>query len=345
MRKILYGAVAVVAVVGGCAAASHLPTLQSQQIPASAPLTIPENVAIRLPAFQRGIDVDAYTWPGQDFSAAAAAVVAYAKKLHANSLSISFPCFMSNRRSSAVFATNRTPTPTELGLFVADAERAGFYTSVRPLLSEFQIGGNRTTWRPANMSAWFASYRRFLLPYARMAQANKVGMFIVGAEFSKFGRSRLWNGLDRALAKVFRGKLAYSSNGPGDLSWSSGGRVALKAVDAYPPLQAPTKRAWEAYDRRLPRRAILSELGIPAFNGAWRMPWANRLPGRRFNPRVQVNWFLAACAAAKATRLRGIYFWTLPLSTKFPMTTKVHPGAWAYSVGAAAIAHCFGRAK
>jgi hypothetical protein len=345
MRKILYGALVAVAVIGGCSAVSHLPALQSRQIPESARLTVPENVAIRPPAFQRGIDVDAYTYPKQDFSFAAATVVAYAKKLHANSLSISFPFFMSNRKSSTVFASPRTPTPTELGLLIADAERAGLYVSLRPLLSEYQIGGNRTIFRPVHMAAWFASYRRFLLPYAQMAQTTKVGMFIVGAEFSDFGRAPQWNKLDRALQKVFHGKLAYSNNGTVHLSRSTGGRFTTKTVDAYPSMNKYLLHGWTAFDRRLPRGTIISEIGISAFNGAWRMPWVHKPQNKPLDPRVQVRWFRAACHAAKATGLRGIYFWALPLGAKFPRTTQATPGAWAYSVGAVAISRCFGRAK
>ncbi|HYK34283.1 MAG TPA: hypothetical protein VEV63_20085 [Streptosporangiaceae bacterium] len=345
MRKILYGALTAVVVIGGCGAVSHLPALQSQQIPESARLTVPENVAIRPPAFQRGIDVDAYTYPEQDFSYAAATVVAYVKKLHANSLSISFPFFMSNRQSSTVFASPRTPTPTELGLFIADAERAGLYVSIRPLLTEYQIGGDRTTFRPVHMSAWFASYRRFLLPYARMAQTAKVGTFIVGAEFSNFGRAPLWNRLDRALKKVFHGRLAYSNNGTMHLSESTGGRFTTKAVDAYPSMNRYLRHGWMAFDRKLPRGTIISELGISAFKGAWRTPWAHKPTTKPLDPRVQVRWFRAACHAAKANRLGGIYFWALPLGATFPRTTAATPGAWAYSVGAVTIARCFGRAK
>lgn len=336
MRKTWYGALAVIAVMG-CTAVSHSHAFQSQRTTASAQ----ENSAVRAPAFQRGIDVDAYTYRGEDVSAAAAAVVAYVKQLRANSLSISFPFFMKSRRSSDVFATQATPTPAQLGLFIADAERARLYVSIRPLLSEFQIGGNRTTWRPGNLRAWFASYRRFLLPYAWMAQSRKVGMFFVGAEFQRFGRSPLWNSLDRALARVFHGRLAYSSNGPEQLARSTGGRAARKTFDAYPPMNPPFLRGWKAYDRRLPRRTILTELNIGAWDGAWRAPWQIRLQHRRFNPRVQARWFTAVCQAARATRLRGIYFWTLALLVKNSPPTPRHPGAWAHSAGAAAIARCF----
>ena len=341
MRKTLYGALVALVFIGACTVAPHLQAHQPQRTPASSKPTTPENAGIRPPAFQRGIDVDAYTSPKQDFSAAAAAVVAYAKSLNANSLSISFPFFMTNRQSSTVFATPRTPTPAELALFVADAERAGLYVSIRPLLSEYQIGGNRTTWQPANMSAWFASYTQFLLPYARMAQASKVGMFFVGAEFAQFGGSPLWNGLDQALARVFHGRLVYSNNGPAQLSPSNGGLHTFQTVDAYPPINPPFLAGWEGYDRALPTGTILTELGIAAWDNAWRAPWEHRPRGQQFDPQIQASWFSAACQAAKATGLGGIYFWALGLQVKFPMASTATPGAWAHSAGATAIAACF----
>jgi len=355
MRKLFYSALVAIVFVGGFTAAAHLHWFQLRpisasstqipaspsHIPASPPLTVPENAAaLHAPAFQRGIDVDAYTYPKLDFSAAAAAVVAYVKQLNANSLSISFPFFMSSRQSSQVFATPKTPTPDQLGLLIADAEHAGLYVSIRPLLSEYQIGGNRTRWVPADMSAWFASYQQFLLPYARMAEASKVGMFIIGAEFQQFADSPLWNSLARALAKVYHGRLAYSNNGPGQLSQSTGGLYTFKTVDAYPPMNPPFLSGWQAYDRGLPTGTILTEVGIGAWDGAWRAPWQHRQRNQQFDPQVQAGWFSAACQAAKATRLGGIYFWTLGLLPNLP-PTPLHPGGWAHGVGADAIARCF----
>lgn len=343
MRKIVYGALAAVVIVGGCTAVSHLQVLQSRQIPPSPPLTIPEDVAIAAPAFQRGIDVDGYTYGKQNFTTAAADVVNYVKKLNANAIAISFPIFMSSRTSSRIFTTARTPSPAELSLMVADAERVGLYVSLRPLLSESHIGGNRTRWRPAHMSAWFASYQRLLLPYARMAQANKVGTFFVGAEFSQFGRSQFWRGLDRALRKVFRGRLAYANNTTRHLLGSSGGSGVVQTVDAYPPMKPPLVRGWESFDRQLPRGTVVSELSISAFSGAWRKPWEHKARNQPLDPQAQVSWFSAACQAAKATGLRGIYFWALPLGGKYPRTRPRTPGAWAFSAGANAITRCFGQ--
>jgi hypothetical protein len=55
---------------------------------------------------------------------------------------------------------------------------------------------------------------------------------------------------------------------------------------------------------------------IAAVRGAYSTPWRNHWPGARLAPAVQANWFGAACRAAAATHLRGIYFWALDLSPK-----------------------------
>jgi hypothetical protein len=341
-RRLAGMAVIVLVILVGCAAISHLSALQPQQIPASPPVVIPVSKGVHQPAFQRGIDVDAYTSPQQNFSAAAAAVVAYARSLNANSISISFPFFMTDRYSSQVFATSRTPSPDVLALLVEDAERAGLYVSIRPLLSESNIGGSRVYWKPADPAAWFASYQEFLLPYAQMAQHDKVGEFIVGAEFAAFGDSPRWTGLDRAIATVFHGTIGYSNNDTRGLTSATGGLLAFKNVDAYHRIWPPFLPGWQRFDRQLPSGTVLTEVGISAYAGAWRHPWVHRSLGEPLAPMVQAAWFTAACKAAMTTGLRGIYFWTLPLSTRFASTSAATPGAWANSPGAAAIARCFG---
>ena len=111
--------------------------------------------------------------------------MAYIKSLQANSVSISFPFFMAGPSSSAVYAKNTTPSPAQLAVLVNNAEAAGLYVSIRPLLDESTLGRSRVHWSPDDPAAWFVSYQRFLLPYAAMAQREKVPEFIVGTELSK----------------------------------------------------------------------------------------------------------------------------------------------------------------
>lgn len=290
---------------------------------------------------QFGIDIDAYTYPGQNIPAAAAADMAYITSLHANSVMISFPFFAA--RPSTVTARKSTPTPAALGEIVTAAQRAHLFVLIRPLLDESSLGKSRVVWTPPNMRTWFASYRKFLLPYAAMAQRLHVPEFAVGAEMSQFEWAPRWNGLDRALARVYHGRLVYA------LNWTTakrgvhgGGRAATDTVDAYAPETGNLTQGWEAYDRLLPPGTVETEVSIDAIRGAYRAPAKWHWNASVIDQSVQVRWFTAACKAAQVTHLRGIYFWSIVLSTsptRYPTISA--QGAWSGGRGATAVRACF----
>jgi hypothetical protein len=308
--------------------------------------------SVSAPAVQLGIDIDFYTYPGQDVVAAAAQDVRYAKSLHANAISLSFPFFTPGPRSSTVQGTNATPSPAELAEVASVAEQANLYVSIRPLLdqSSTSIGTSRTKWKPAHPQAWFASYRKFLMPYAAMAQRARIPEFIDGAEFTAFGGSGLWNGLVTALQQVYKGKLVYANNWGISLAGNGGGGV-IESVDSYHPLKVPVHASlaqllagWRAYDQTLPPGSVETEIGIAAVPGAYAVPYQNYWNGARLEPNVQTRWFTAACDAAAATKLGGIYFWALGLGQPLlTPPTKADPTSWVDGPGAKAISRCFQR--
>jgi hypothetical protein len=333
--KVCLAAAALAVLIAGCTAASHIKALQPAAPPKSPPLRVP----VVRPAVQLGVDIDAYTYPGQDVAKAAQQDIGYIANLHANAVMISFPFFMDGPDSVSVHATAATPTPAQLAVIVQDAAQAGLYVAIRPLLDETSLGTARTGWSPARKSAWFASYRTFLLPYAAAAQANHVQEFIVGAEFSRFARSRYWNLLDAALRRVYTGTLAFANNWGGTFLVGAGGNVA-ETVDAYHPLSPPLLAGWEAFDRALPAGTVETEVGIAAVSGAYRAPYRHSWPVSVLDPAMQATWFSDACRAALATHLGGIYFWAIGLGDPSG-PTLADQGAWAHSAGAAAIAQCF----
>jgi hypothetical protein len=341
MKKLLVGALALITLVAGCTGIARLKALRPAAVPQSPQLEIPEPVTVHRPAFQRGIQIDAYTYSGQDVLAAAVTDVSYIKSLHANAVMISFPYFVTGRQSTTAFATSQTPTPAELAIIIDRAEQAGLYVAIRPLLDETSLSESRVHWAPPDLAAWLASYRLFLKPYAQMAQRQRVGEFVVGAEFSKFQNSWRWNALDRSLRTWYHGTLAYANNARVNLTQASGGRVALKTVDIYPKLPPPFLASWIRYDRGLPRGTVASEVGIAAIAGAWHKPWVHDWPATQLDLQEQVHWFSAACHAAIATHLHGIYFWSLPLSTSLLGPSLTRQIDWAHSPGAAAISGCY----
>ncbi len=200
---------------------------------------------------QLGIDVDAYTYKGQDIPVAARAVVKYALSLHANAISVTFPFFMNGPHAPTVTKRQSTPTPHEMAVITRIAEAQGLYVVFRPLLDETSIDREfRGNMQPSNPARWFASYRRFLLPYARLAQRSGAQEFVVGTELSSLYNSPRWNPIDAALRRVYHGTLAFDSNwyGVSNLG-GAGGKGLTEGVDAYPAIPVDLKQGWETYDR------------------------------------------------------------------------------------------------
>ena len=334
--------------VGGCTAAAHLKVLQPPSAPSLLPpspsspsrLSLPQDLPALLSAtaFQRGIDVDFYTYPGQNVAAAAAVTVSYARSLHANAIGISFPFFMTSRHAAGVHAGAATPTPGQLATVIIAARRAGMRVTLRPLLDEKALGRSRADLLPVNQAAWFASYQRFLIPYLVMAQQLQVSQFITGAELQQFSRSRRWDELDASVRRIYHGQLGCSDN----FHFRHGGcGTAAQLVDAYQPLQPPLAAAWRSYDATFPRGTVLAEVGIAAAYGAWLKPWLINWPSSVLDPAMQAQWFTDACRAATAAHLGGIYFWSLGLSVQQTGPTLADEFQWAHSAGASAISRCF----
>jgi hypothetical protein len=350
-RAALAAGLAMAAIVGGCAAISQVSGLRPPAEAAYQAAHPPQVQFVRQPAPRRqlGIGVDFYTYPGQNVAADAAKTVAYVKSLHANALSVSFPYFMRGQHSAAVFATTETPTPADLAILAGTAEEAGLYVSLRPLLDNYSIGTSRTAWKPARIAPWFASYQKFLMPYAEMAQQTRIPEFIDGSEFSLFGRSPRWDKLVAAIRRVYTGTIAYDSNWGIPLT-GNGGRGVQEGVDAYQPMPVPASAsvaqltvAWASYDHTLPPGTVQLEVDIAAVPGAYARPFkVAQWHETRLVPSVQVRWFTAACNALVRENLGGIYFWGVGLgqSTSTP-PGLADPGAWIDSPGAVAISACF----
>jgi hypothetical protein len=305
---------------------------------------------------QLGIDLDYYLdSPARSVPAIAAADVAYVRSLHANALSVSFPFFMHGPDATTVYGSARTPTPAELAVLVSDAEKAGLYVSIRPLLDEKSLHypGGRTKWTPVDMAAWFASYEAFLQPYAQMAEREHVPEMFTGVEFNEFLHSAYWGRLDAYLRRYYHGTLAYSDSRNWELpsAWTDSHGV-IQEVDAYKPIRLPPNasiatltRKWDGYLGHGLHHITISELGISAQDGAYYQPYSVQWFRGTLDPEIQVRWFTAACNAA-ARYGDGLYFWSINFANQFAVPPgPAYPAAFIDSPGAQAIAACFQRLR
>ncbi len=124
----------------------------------------------------RQFGIDVYwvantTDPAAVVSAKARRIINYAVGLHANSISLSFPFYTDGVRSDALFARKTTPSPADIAIFLSAAVKSRIRVMLRPILNEdnlFKQHAWRGAIKPAHRAAWFASYTKLLLPYAKV---------------------------------------------------------------------------------------------------------------------------------------------------------------------------------
>ena len=332
-KKAMLLMAALAVLIVGCTTASHMKALH----------TPPVKPPVRHTGMLRGIAMDWYASPGQHTAQIADIDVRYVLRLHADAISISFPFFTTSAASSFVYASPQTPNTRSLAILISKAERAGLYVMLRPLMDEKALGKCRCEWIPPVTATWFASYRRFLEPYVSMAARLHVPQFVLGTEFTRFQHDHQWKLLRTWLAKRYQGKIAYADNGLYGLS--HGAAIPRQTIDAYPSHLTRSgsglRQGWLGYARALPHKAVLSEVGIGAIKGAWRQPWVHHWPASHLDLKVQARWFAAACHAAAAAHLGGIYFWPLNFGQSFTGPTLDNQGNWAGSPAARAISSCY----
>jgi Glycoside Hydrolase Family 113 len=312
-------------------AGSSTPGVSTKPRPASA---APSVAAVPHPWHsgmpQLGIDVD---WAGNSVDsdavirAKAERIIDYAIGLHANSIALTFPFYTYGITSDTLYADKvTTPSPEHIAIFISMARESRIRVTIRPLLSEEAlVGQNPIAWRgsiqPASLSAWFASYQKLLLPYAKVAESGHAATFVIGAELNSLEGAAEWPTLVQAIGSVYHGELAYDENFDSFQNHDTNLPLSAFGVDAYPRFQLPDSasvseltQAWvnwlSSHSNTVLHKTVLSEVGITATSGAYQSPgnWLGTAHAA-IVPRIQANWYAAVCHAFAADKLAGLYWW------------------------------------
>jgi hypothetical protein len=279
---------------------------------------------------QLGIDVD-WIANSRDSNAVimkkAERIIDYAINLHANSIAVTFPFYTYGITSDTLYADKvSTPSPAHIAIFLSVAAESRIRVTIRPLLDELSlVRQNPISWRgsiePASFAAWFASYQKLLLPYARVANSRHAATFVIGTELNSLEGAPEWPGLIAAIRSVYHGQLSYDENFDSFANHDTNLPVAEFGVDAYPRFQLPDTAtvgeltgAWEnwlsSHSSSVLHKAVLSEVGITATDGAYQDPgnWLGTTHAT-IVPEIQAEWYAAACKTFSADKLGGLYWW------------------------------------
>lgn len=278
----------------------------------------------------------------------------YIRSLGANSVALAFNFYVSSPTSNAVISGPDTPPPADIALFTYLSHLSGLAVLLRPLIQETNPNA---PWRgriqPTNPQAWFTSYESLLKPYLQAAQSTSANAFAFSVELEDLGSSPLWTSSFVPFAKkYFKGTLMY------DTSWEKPGLkpIANEAygLDMYPPMPAADSsdsatvsqllKGWNEWLKHYPIGASMAktyivEVGIASQAKAYTHPSLHNW-NTPIIPSIQSKWFAAACEFYRTHKFRGLYFWSISLTTGPPTSNAGNPGDFK-SLTPAAIKSCF----
>ncbi len=138
--------------------------------------------------------------------------------------------------------------------------------------------------------AWEASYRTFILHYARLAKSVDADVFVIGTELANPARSRpqFWRTVATDVRAAFDGKITYAANWWEEYEhiefWP---QLDFVGVQAYFPISESDRpdsagliRGWQRHSKQLERISartgrpvFFTEIGYRSVSDAARQPW------------------------------------------------------------------------
>jgi hypothetical protein len=157
----------------------------------------------------------------------------------------------------------------------------------------------------ANWKTFEASYSKFILDFARLAQELDLELLCIGTELEQFvvHRPEFWNTLITEIKKVYKGKLTYAAN------WDEFKRTPFWAdldfigIDAYFPVsdsKTPTVedclKGWELHkpviksvSETYKKQVVFTEFGYRSVDFTGKEPWKSDRSMNQVNLEGQNN--------------------------------------------------------
>ena len=277
-------------------------------------------------AFVRGVALGLFaTDPNWDYGP----LVAELRDRGATDVLVVVNAYQSNRFTSDIaLHPGRSPSEAAVARTLGQVQQAGMRAALMPVvrLQERTAHDWRGVIAPADgIDAWFASYRRFILPLARIAESAGARRFVVGSELGSLEPyQEHWRALISDLRSQFSSTLTYSAN------WDHANTVqfwdALDEVGltAYFPVATGDEsvsmgalaEAWQSpraeiaeLGHRTGKPVLITEIGYPSQAGAADQPWDDTASAE-LDLRLQQRLYRGFCDAFVQTpSISGFYVW------------------------------------
>jgi Glycoside Hydrolase Family 113 len=231
-------------------------------------------------------------------------------------------------RSSEIAPRKRHTTPDRvLKRMIRRTRRAGFKVLLFPIVDVQRRKPLewRGTIKPGKgWDAWWSSYEKFTLHYARIAARSRVEMLCIGSELVSTEKMRdRWVRLIDQVRTIYKGALLYSANWDHYKPVTFWDKVDVVGLTGYYKLakkpnagEAEMVSSWRkvrkqlaTWSRKIKRQIIFTELGYPSMDGSAVHPWDYTLAAPP-DLEEQRRAFSAFITAWRSTpELAGVFFW------------------------------------
>lgn len=207
---------------------------------------------------------------------------------------------------------------------INEAHRNGLKVMLKPHVDCLD-GTFRGEIRPSE--AWFASYREFILHYARLAETYHVSLLCVGTELENTsiqGWLPEWSRIIDEVRAVYKGKLTYAANWTEYGTVSFWDKIDFVGIDAYFPVTqkfdpsqeeidggwaqiAEKLAAWRT-EQGISKPVIFTEIGYQSADGSNVTPW--QTTSRKEDQEEQAMVLEGMFRAMEHREwFKGIYWW------------------------------------
>jgi Glycoside Hydrolase Family 113 len=294
----------------------------------------PAKTAVSGPAsFFRGVSFSSESWGTGGGGYASRAAAEQIRRLHdigADSIALVPYGFTSGPPFIRVSYTHTDESDEDISEATWVAHRLGMKVMLKPQLwlRDDRFTGRIRFSSEAARRRWLASYREFILHYARLAQLEHIDLLCIGTELSGVSSdTAAWRAIIADMRRIYLGPLTYAAFWNGEVDhvrfWSA---LDFIGVDNYFPLaNQPSNRAadllpgakvlarnFAELSARWHRPILFTEIGYPSVRTAAVEPWSED-PARGIDDASQAACYEAAFGAFVGQPwLKGMFWWKWP---------------------------------
>ncbi len=255
----------------------------------------------------------------------------YLAKLGLNWICIPVNCFQEAFYSLNIFSLfGRTQSDEEVKFAIRKAKSLGLKVCLKPMVDcldrSWRARINFPTETDEYWSKWFASYTRFMLCYAALAQAEGVEMLCTGCEMAGMdSQTEHCKKLIADVRQVYSGTIMHNINHGDEFRFPWLEDVDIIGISAYYPVSEKDdnsidimRRKWAEHRERVKkcsehfnRPVMFAEIGVRNERGCTMYPWDFKYrPDAPFDEQEQADFYQSAMEAMwDEPYFRGFFWW------------------------------------